>query len=47
MQVVRIIKGENGDYKEIRIPLRYSDLIAEDGGVYNLTLQSGDTVVVP
>jgi len=47
IQVVRMIKGEGGALKEIRIPLRYSDLISEDGGVYNLTLLSGDTVVVP
>jgi polysaccharide export outer membrane protein len=45
--VVRTIKEEDGQHKEIRIPLRYSDLISEDGGIYNITLQSGDTVVVP
>lgn len=45
--VVRTIKDEDGKLKEIRIPLRYSDLISVDGGIYNLTLQSGDTVVVP
>jgi polysaccharide biosynthesis/export protein len=44
--VVRTIQDEDGRPKEIRIPLRYSDLISEDGGIYNLTLQSGDTVVV-
>jgi polysaccharide export outer membrane protein len=45
--VVRTIKDVNGKHKEIRIPLRYSDLISEEGEEYNLTLKSGDTVVVP
>ena len=45
--VIRNVIDEEGKPKEIRIPLRYSDLISEDGGVYNLTLKSGDTVVVP
>ena len=45
--VIRNIEDEEGKLKEIRIPLRYSDLISEDGGVYNLTLKSGDTVIVP
>lgn len=47
IQVVRTTKGEDGTLKEIRVPLRYSDLISEEGGVYNITLKSGDTVVVP
>jgi polysaccharide export outer membrane protein len=47
IMVVRTLKDEHNMHKEIRIPLRYSDLISEDGAVYNLTLQSGDTVVVP
>jgi hypothetical protein len=41
------MKDEHSMHKEIRIPLRYSDLISEEGAVYNLTLKSGDTVVVP
>ena len=45
--VIRNIEDEEGKLKEIRIPLRYSDLISEDGGIYNLTLKSGDTVIVP
>lgn len=45
--VVRNVEDENGKFKEIRIPIRYSDLISEEGGVYNITLKSGDTVVVP
>ena len=47
IMVVRTMKDEHGMHKEIRIPLRYSDLISEEGAVYNLTLKSGDTVVVP
>ena len=47
IQVVRTTTGEEGTLQEIRIPLRYSDLISEEGGVYNITLKSGDTVVVP
>ena len=45
--VIRNVEDEDGKLKEIRIPLRYSDLISEDGGVYNITLKSGDTVIVP
>ncbi|WNM64033.1 polysaccharide biosynthesis/export family protein [Candidatus Nitrospira neomarina] len=45
--VIRNVEDEYGKLNEIRIPLRYSDLISEDGGVYNLTLKSGDTVIVP
>jgi polysaccharide export outer membrane protein len=45
--VVRTMQDEHSMHKEIRVPLRYSDLISEEGAVYNLTLKSGDTVVVP
>lgn len=45
--VIRTMKDADGKQKEIRVPLRYSDLVSEEGGVYNLTLKSGDTVVVP
>ena len=45
--VIRNVQDEEGQLKEIRIPLRYSDLISEEGGVYNLTLKSGDTIIVP
>ncbi len=47
IQVVRNVVSADGQIKELRIPIRYDDLIAEDGGVYNLTLKSGDTVIVP
>ena len=47
IQVVRNLINAEGVVKELRIPLRYDDLISEEGGVYNLTLQSGDTIVIP
>ena len=47
IQVVRKITNAEGVIKELRIPLRYDDLISEQGGVYNITLKSGDTIVVP
>lgn len=47
LQVLRVT--ENGDHKrkEIRIPLRYSDLVSGQGEPGNIVLFSGDTVVVP
>ncbi|MCA9500059.1 MAG: polysaccharide biosynthesis/export family protein [Nitrospira sp.] len=47
LRVVRSMVDENGKMKELRIPLRYDDLISEEGGVYNITLKTGDTVIVP
>ena len=47
IRVVRNVLSADGSMKELRIPLRYDDLISEEGGVYNITLKSGDTVVVP
>ena len=47
IRVVRNVLSADGKMKELRIPLRYDDLISEEGGVYNITLKSGDTVVVP
>ncbi len=47
IQVVRNLINAEGVIKELRIPLRYDDLISEEGGVYNITLQSGDTIVIP
>ena len=47
LQVVRNLINAEGVIKELRIPLRYDDLISEEGGAYNITLQSGDTIVVP
>lgn len=47
LQVVRV--RPNGDHKlhEIRIPVRYDDLVAGRGEPGNIILLSGDTVVVP
>jgi polysaccharide export outer membrane protein len=47
MQVVRV--RPNGDHKvhEIRIPVRYDDLLVGNGEPGNIILLSGDTVVVP
>ena len=47
IQVVRNITNSEGKIKELRIPLRYDDLISEEGGRYNLSLKSGDTIIVP
>lgn len=47
MQVVRL--RPNGDHKihELRIPVRYDDLLIGNGEPGNIILLSGDTVVVP
>ena len=47
IKVIRNVTNAEGKIKELRIPLRYDDLISEEGGVYNLTLKSGDTIIVP
>ena len=47
IHVIRNVTNAEGKIKELRIPLRYDDLISEEGGVYNLTLKSGDTIIVP
>ena len=47
IQVIRSIVNSNGERQEIRIPVRYDDLISSNGGPYNFILRSGDTVVVP
>lgn len=47
---IRIVRNEmdaDGQMKELRIPVRYTDLISDEGGAYNITLKSGDTVIVP
>ena len=47
LQIVRVT--ENGDHtrREVRIPLRYDDLVAGRGEPGNIVLHSGDTVLVP
>lgn len=47
IQVVRHTIDENGNSKEIRIPVNYDSLLSEEGAQYNFTLRSGDTIVVP
>ena len=47
MTIIRNVADGDGKVKELRIPIRYSDLTAEDGAAYNITLRSGDTVLVP
>ncbi len=45
--VVRTLRNGSGEDRQIRIPLRYDDLVAGKGEVGNLVLMSGDTIVVP
>lgn len=47
MQVIRQVQGEDGKAREIRIPVRYDDLIAGTGKIGNFILKTGDLVVVP
>lgn len=47
MSLVRIIKKENGEERQLRIPVPYDDLVSGKGLIGNLTLISGDTIVVP
>ena len=47
IKVIRNVTNAEGKIKELRIPLRYDDLISEEGSLYNLTLKSGDTIIVP
>jgi polysaccharide export outer membrane protein len=47
LQVVRNRLNGDGRLHETRIPIRYKDLLAGEGGPGNLILLSGDTVVVP
>ena len=47
MQVLRHVQGDDGRIREIRIPVRYDDLISGAGEVGNLFLKTGDVLVVP
>ncbi len=47
IRIVRNIIDPEGNIKELRIPIRYDDLISDEGGVYNITVKSGDTIVIP
>jgi polysaccharide export outer membrane protein len=47
LQIVRHKLNGDGRLHELRIPVRYKDLLAGEGGPGNMILLSGDTVVVP
>ena len=47
LQVVRNSPNGDGRLHEMRIPVRYDDLVLGQGGPGNLVLRSGDTLVVP
>jgi polysaccharide export outer membrane protein len=47
LQVIRNSANGDGQHHEIRIRLRYDDLLAGSGEPGNFILRSGDTVVVP
>jgi len=47
MTVIRHVQVEDGQVREIRIPARYSDLIAGTGDIGNFVLKTGDIIVVP
>ena len=47
IRIVRNIISPDGNVKELRIPIRYDDLISDEGGVYNITVKSGDTIIIP
>lgn len=47
MQVVRTVDEPNGEKRELRIPVGFSDLTNGTGAVGNFVLKSGDTIVVP
>jgi len=47
MQVVRNADDGNGEKRELRIPVGFSDLMSGTGSVGNFVLRSGDTIVVP
>lgn len=47
MQVVRNAPGGDGKTQEMRIPVRYDDLVFGSGEIHNFVLKTGDVVVVP
>ena len=47
MAVVRSVRAGNGEERQLRIPVRYDDLVMGKGEVGNFRLLSGDTIVVP
>jgi polysaccharide export outer membrane protein len=47
IQVLRNIANGNGTVRQLRMPVRYDDLVAGKGEIGNFLLKSGDTLVVP
>ncbi|ULA58188.1 MAG: Capsule polysaccharide export protein [Nitrospira sp.] len=47
IQVLRTVVTPDGKSKEMRIPVRYDDLMSGDGEIRNFQLKTGDVVVVP
>ena len=47
MVVVRMVRSNNGDEHQVKIPAAYDDLISGKSQVGNFSLMSGDTIVVP
>lgn len=45
--IIRNVINSDGKIKELRVPIRYDDLISDEGAAYNMTLKSGDTIIVP
>jgi len=47
LQIVRVTENSDRTRREVRIPLRYDDLVTGRGEPGNIVLHSGDTVLVP
>jgi len=47
LQIVRVTENSDHTRREVRIPLRYDDLVAGSSVPGNIVLRSGDTVLVP
>jgi polysaccharide export outer membrane protein len=47
LQIVRVTENSDRIRREVRIPLRYDDLVAGIGVPGNIVLHAGDTVLVP
>lgn len=47
IQVLRTVVTSDGKTKEMRIPVRYDDLMSGKGEIRNFLLKTGDVVVVP
>ncbi|MCP9455345.1 MAG: polysaccharide export protein [Nitrospira sp.] len=47
MAVIRTIDKGTPNERQIRIPVRYDDLVSGKGEIGNFQLMSGDTIVVP